>query len=93
VLSHFRRRVRRRWSNGSIASRALVYAGLVPNEQGYHRLADAGLEERPLTLGSTETLNKRNANQTIDALSGHVRGQTPDMSLADDLARNHAPAA
>jgi hydroxymethylglutaryl-CoA lyase/(R)-citramalyl-CoA lyase len=43
-----------------------VYAGLVLNEQGYDRLADAGLAEAHLTLAATETFNKRNANQTVD---------------------------
>jgi isopropylmalate/homocitrate/citramalate synthase len=42
-----------------------VYAGLVLNEQGYDRLAAAGLPEVHATLGATETFNQRNANQTI----------------------------
>ena len=36
-----------------------VYAGLVLNERGYERLATAGLDEAHLTLGATETFNRR----------------------------------
>jgi isopropylmalate/homocitrate/citramalate synthase len=43
-----------------------VYAGLVLNERGYERLATAGLDEAHLTLGATETFNRRNANQSIE---------------------------
>ncbi len=43
-----------------------AYAGLVLNERGYERLASTGLEEAHLTLGATETFNRRNANQSVD---------------------------
>ncbi len=43
-----------------------VYAGLVLNELGYDRLATAGLEEAHLTLGATESFNRRNANQSVE---------------------------
>jgi len=43
-----------------------VYAGLVLNEQGYDRLAATGLEEAHLTLGASESFNRRNANQSVE---------------------------
>jgi isopropylmalate/homocitrate/citramalate synthase len=43
-----------------------VYAGLVLNEKGYDRLAATSLREVHLTLGATESFNRRNANQSVD---------------------------
>jgi hydroxymethylglutaryl-CoA lyase/(R)-citramalyl-CoA lyase len=42
-----------------------VFAGLVLNERGYERLAAAGLAEAHLTLGATESFNRRNANRSV----------------------------
>jgi isopropylmalate/homocitrate/citramalate synthase len=43
----------------------VVYAGLVLNEQGYDRLAGAGLDEAHFAFGATETLNRRNQNASV----------------------------
>ncbi len=40
----------------------VVYAGLALNEQGYDRLAVAGLDEVHFAFASTETFNRRNQN-------------------------------
>ncbi len=51
-----------------------VYAGLVLNEQGYDRLAAAGLNEVHCTLAATESFNRRNANQSVEeSLAGCAR--------------------
>lgn len=42
-----------------------VFAGLVLNERGYERLAATGLSEAHLTLGATESFNRRNANRSV----------------------------
>jgi hydroxymethylglutaryl-CoA lyase/(R)-citramalyl-CoA lyase len=44
----------------------VVYAGLALNEKGYDRLAAAGLEEVHYAFASTETLNMKNANATVE---------------------------
>jgi (R)-citramalyl-CoA lyase len=44
----------------------VVYAGLVLNEQGYDRLAAAGLEEAHFAFGATETFNSRNQNASVE---------------------------
>src|SRR5262245_54469224 len=41
------------------------YSGLVPNERGYERFADAGLDRENATLGATESFNRRNANASL----------------------------
>jgi isopropylmalate/homocitrate/citramalate synthase len=41
------------------------YSGLVLNEQGYERLAAAGLDRVNATLGATETFNQRNGNASL----------------------------
>jgi hydroxymethylglutaryl-CoA lyase/(R)-citramalyl-CoA lyase len=41
------------------------YSGLVLNEQGYERFASAGLDRMNVTLGATETFNRRNANASL----------------------------
>jgi isopropylmalate/homocitrate/citramalate synthase len=41
------------------------YSGLVLNEQGYERFAEAGLDRVNATLGATEEFNQRNANASL----------------------------
>jgi hydroxymethylglutaryl-CoA lyase/(R)-citramalyl-CoA lyase len=41
------------------------YSGLVLNEQGYERFAEAGLDRVNATLGATEEFNRRNANASL----------------------------
>ena len=41
------------------------YSGLALNEQGYERLAAAGLDRVNFTLAATETFNRRNGNRTL----------------------------
>ena len=40
----------------------VVYAGLVLNEKGYDRLAEAGLDEAHFAFAATETFNRKNQN-------------------------------
>jgi isopropylmalate/homocitrate/citramalate synthase len=42
------------------------YTGLVLNEQGYERLAAAGLDRVNVTFAATETFNRRNGNASLD---------------------------
>jgi hydroxymethylglutaryl-CoA lyase/(R)-citramalyl-CoA lyase len=41
-------------------------AGLVLNEKGYERFAATGLDRMNVTLGATESFNRRNANASLD---------------------------
>jgi isopropylmalate/homocitrate/citramalate synthase len=41
------------------------YVGLVLNEKGFERFAATGLDRVNLTLGATESFNKRNANASL----------------------------
>ncbi len=41
------------------------YAGLVLNEQGFERLRETGLDRLNVTLGATETFNRRNGNASL----------------------------
>src|ERR1043166_5719083 len=41
------------------------YAGLVLNEQGFERLRATGLDRVDVTLGATDTFNRRNGNATL----------------------------
>jgi isopropylmalate/homocitrate/citramalate synthase len=41
------------------------YSGLALNEQGYDRLASAGLDRVNFTLAATESFSKRNANRSV----------------------------
>jgi isopropylmalate/homocitrate/citramalate synthase len=41
------------------------YSGLVLNEQGYERFAEAGLDRVNATLGATEEFNRRNASASL----------------------------
>jgi isopropylmalate/homocitrate/citramalate synthase len=43
----------------------VVYAGLVLNEKGYERLAQAGLDEAHYAFAASETLNRRNQNAAV----------------------------
>jgi isopropylmalate/homocitrate/citramalate synthase len=44
----------------------VVYAGLALNEQGYDRLAAAGLDEVHYAFAATETFNRRNSNASVE---------------------------
>lgn len=44
----------------------VVYAGLVLNEKGYDRLAEAGLDEAHFAFASTETFNRRNQGASVE---------------------------
>ncbi len=44
----------------------VVYAGLVLNEKGYDRLAEAGLDEAHFAFAATETFNRKNQNASTD---------------------------
>jgi hydroxymethylglutaryl-CoA lyase/(R)-citramalyl-CoA lyase len=48
------------------------YSGLVLNERGYERLAQTGLDRVNVTLGATETFNRRNANASLDEAVARV---------------------
>src|SRR6266550_1110642 len=41
------------------------YAGLVLNEQGFGRLRATGLDRANVTLGATDTFNRRNGNASL----------------------------
>ncbi len=41
------------------------YAGLVLNEKGFERFAVSGLDRMNVTLGATDTFNRRNANASL----------------------------
>jgi hydroxymethylglutaryl-CoA lyase/(R)-citramalyl-CoA lyase len=43
----------------------VVYAGLALNEQGYDRVAAAGLDEVRFAFGATESFNQRNQNASV----------------------------
>jgi isopropylmalate/homocitrate/citramalate synthase len=42
------------------------YSGLVLNEKGYERFATTGLDRVNVTLGATESFNRRNANASLE---------------------------
>jgi isopropylmalate/homocitrate/citramalate synthase len=42
------------------------YSGLALNEQGYERLAAAGLDRVNFTLAATDSFSRRNANQSVE---------------------------
>jgi hydroxymethylglutaryl-CoA lyase/(R)-citramalyl-CoA lyase len=44
----------------------VVLAGLAPNERGYERLRDAGLEEVHYSFAATDEFNRRNAGATVE---------------------------
>ena len=48
------------------------YAGLVLNERGYERFAATGLDRVNVTLGATETFNRRNANASLAEAADRV---------------------
>jgi isopropylmalate/homocitrate/citramalate synthase len=48
------------------------YAGLVLNEQGFERLRETALDRVDVTLGATETFNRRNGNATLDEATARV---------------------
>jgi isopropylmalate/homocitrate/citramalate synthase len=66
------------------------YAGLVLNEQGFERLRPSGLDRVNVTLGATDTFNRRNGNASLaDAtarveriLTGADRPTTATISVA-----------
>jgi isopropylmalate/homocitrate/citramalate synthase len=48
------------------------YAGLVLNEQGFERLQATDLDRVNVTLGATETFNRRNGNASFAEATGRV---------------------
>ena len=48
------------------------YAGLVLNEQGFERLQATDLDRVNVTLGATETFNRRNGNASLAEATGRV---------------------
>ena len=49
------------------------YAGLVLNEQGFERLLQTGLDRVNVSLGATDTFNRRNGNATLAEATERVR--------------------
>jgi len=49
------------------------YAGLVLNEQGFERLRETGLDRLNVTLGATETFNRRNGNASLAEATQRVQ--------------------
>jgi hydroxymethylglutaryl-CoA lyase len=49
------------------------YAGLVLNEQGFERLRQTGLDRVNVTLGATDTFNRRNGNATLAEATERVQ--------------------
>lgn len=45
---------------------AVVYAGLVLNEQGYDRLASTNLDEAHYSFAATESFNRQNQNASVE---------------------------
>jgi hydroxymethylglutaryl-CoA lyase/(R)-citramalyl-CoA lyase len=52
---------------------AVEYAGLVLNEQGFERLRESGLDRVNVTLGATETFNRRNGNASLAEATQRVQ--------------------
>ena len=48
------------------------YAGLVLNEQGFERLRTAGLDRMNVTLGATDSFNRRNGNASLAEATARV---------------------
>src|SRR6266700_6451062 len=48
------------------------YAGLVLNEQGFERLRATGLDRVNVTLGATDTFNRRNGNASLAEATARV---------------------
>src|SRR6266513_6270288 len=48
------------------------YAGLVLNEQGFERLRATGLDRANVTLGATDTFNRRNGNASLTEAKARV---------------------
>ena len=48
------------------------YSGLVLNERGYDRLHAVGLDRVNVTLGATDTFNRRNANASLEEAIEHT---------------------
>jgi isopropylmalate/homocitrate/citramalate synthase len=49
------------------------YAGLVLNEQGFERLRDTSLDRVNVTLGATDTFNRRNGNASLEEATERVQ--------------------
>lgn len=62
----------------------VVYAGLVLNEQGYGRLIASGLDEAHFAFASTDTLNRRNQNATVEE-SLEVAKKVVERAHADGI--------
>ncbi len=57
----------------TVARGSAELSGLVLNERGYERFAQAGLDRVNCTLAATETFNQRNGNATLDEAVDRVR--------------------
>jgi isopropylmalate/homocitrate/citramalate synthase len=49
------------------------YAGLVLNEEGFERLRPTGLDRVNVTLGATDSFNRRNGNASLEEATTRVR--------------------
>jgi len=52
---------------------AVEYAGLVINEQGFERLRQTDLDRVNITLGATDTFNRRNGNASLADATARVQ--------------------
>src|SRR5436305_4143447 len=52
---------------------AVEYAGLVLNEQGFERLRQTELDRVNVTLGATDTFNRRNGNASLAEATARVQ--------------------
>ena len=50
------------------------YSGLVLNEQGYRRFRETALDRVNVTLGATESFNRRNGNASLEEAVARVEG-------------------
>jgi isopropylmalate/homocitrate/citramalate synthase len=61
------------------------YSGLVLNERGFERFAEAGLDRVNVTFGATESFNRRNGNASLDEAVARTEtildgvGETPSV--------------
>jgi isopropylmalate/homocitrate/citramalate synthase len=62
------------------------YSGLVLNERGFERFAEAGLDRVNVTFGATESFNRRNGNASLDEAVARTEtildgvGETPAVA-------------
>ena len=61
------------------------YSGLVLNRKGYERLRETRLDRVNVTLGATETFNRRNANASLDEAAARVASIIEESDLPATL--------